>query len=173
MSPSARKVWIEIKNVSAMLQAAKSRLPQGRCGLKCYSTHCTSRLPWSPSARKVWIEIWLWEAYKTAAMRRLPQGRCGLKYTNKKLVNLTRGHLPQGRCGLKWTCIVQTPRDLTSPSARKVWIEISQYVLSLVYHPVAFRKEGVDWNNSFAERPNKSIASPSARKVWIEIQMVS
>ena len=123
----------------------------------------------SPSARKVWIEIWLWEAYKTAAMRRLPQGRCGLKYTNKKLVNLTRGHLPQGRCGLKWTCIVQTPRDLTSPSARKVWIEISQYVLSLVYHPVAFRKEGVDWNNSFAERPNKSIASPSARKVWIEI----
>ena len=33
-SPSARKVWIEIKNVSAMLQAAKRRLQQGRSGLK-------------------------------------------------------------------------------------------------------------------------------------------
>ena len=56
MSPSARKVWIEIIRVSV------SKSVYG-----------------SPSARKVWIEISMATSTMTWAGSRLPQGRCGLK----------------------------------------------------------------------------------------------
>ena len=34
LSPSARKVWIEIPSVSPYVSDARRHLPQGRCGLK-------------------------------------------------------------------------------------------------------------------------------------------
>ena len=56
-------------------------------------------------------------------------------------------HLPRGRCGLK-SYIGTIPIDGSlSPSARKVWIEISDQIVTLLTEAM----------------------SPSARKVWIEI----
>ena len=56
------------------------------------------------------------------------------------------GHLPQGRCGLKllycYLCNIFHP----SPSARKVWIEITESWDPANLSKVTFRKEGVDWN---------------------------
>ena len=57
LSPSARKVWIEILDSTL-----------------------NTRLPWSPSARKVWIEIKFGNYFEANGSGHLPQGRCGLKY---------------------------------------------------------------------------------------------
>ena len=58
MSPSARKVWIEIPMLPATAAGLPGHLPRGRCGLKSdkepTEIHTAGR---SPSARKVWIEI--------------------------------------------------------------------------------------------------------------------
>ena len=170
LSPSARKVWIEMPIYTAIIRPLFRHLPQGRCGLK-------------------WSQIQTWRSSK----RHLPQGRCGLKsmisiaWYRPSLVTFRKEgvdwnrqieddravmlrvtfrkegvdwnllqdilpksykrHLPQGRCGLK---LLSVP-------------EWSDYLL------VTFRKEGVDWN---FESSHKSILcpwSPSARKVWIEI----
>ena len=57
MSPSARKVWIEIfvnifKDIFVLCH-----LPRGRCGLKYCCNSFNIIFTVSPSARKVWIEI--------------------------------------------------------------------------------------------------------------------
>ena len=57
MSPSARKVWIEISSPHVQPHRQGRRLPRGRCGLKCRLTCNRVEIHESPSARKVWIEI--------------------------------------------------------------------------------------------------------------------
>ena len=58
MSPSARKVWIEICQLDYDAENSSSHLPQGWCGLKSALEWYEQRiLSASPSARKVWIEI--------------------------------------------------------------------------------------------------------------------
>ena len=57
MSPSARKVWIEMVSYSVGDHATSRRLPQGRCGLKYSGLRISDILKLSPSARKVWIEM--------------------------------------------------------------------------------------------------------------------
>ena len=101
-SPSARKVWIEIHNLLTPLSQGGSHLPRGRCGLKSYTDFHDLNLDWSPSARKVWIEI---------------------KF-NYKCHMSPFSHLPRGRCGLKFPSLLNLGRYVSSPSARKVWIEI-------------------------------------------------
>ena len=56
-SPSARKVWIEIKTAPSTCYSEWGHLPQGRCGLKYLGPVPNEVCTWSPSARKVWIEI--------------------------------------------------------------------------------------------------------------------
>ena len=191
MSPSARKVWIEIYyNISETKNVKVAFRKEG----------VDWNIPRLPPSHP--------------SLCRLPQGRCGLKYDCSVGWQLLRRHLPQGRCGLKspdpnyspvpcmspsarkvW--IEMLPEDLleqrvrSSPSARKVWIEIRETSNILGVSPVAFRKEGVDWNpssivvnrlligrlpqgrcglkydNYNARSPRNE--SPSARKVWIEI----
>ena len=151
--------------------AVKCHLPQGRCGLKSRTALSESWSYQSPSARKVWIEIQsLYNAW-LVIFRHLPQGRCGLKYFVAIRCALLASHLPQGRCGLKscaclsnlpWTSVtfrkegvdwnfyssVEYTIRQTSPSAKKVWIEIRYS--SPHRHPasVTFCKEGVDWNTA-------------------------
>ena len=55
----------------------------------------------------------------------LPQGRCGLKTRTTSMINAYKCHLPQGRCGLKYAATLHKSEISTSPSARKVWIEIN------------------------------------------------
>ena|GEM_PF-4367421 len=57
MSPSARKVWIEMRNRVDTPSATKCHLPRGRCGLKFGTSRIGVYAIQSPSARKVWIEI--------------------------------------------------------------------------------------------------------------------
>ena len=192
LSPSARKVWIEITLPLISLICPPCHLPQGRCGLKLVWNdakriihlvtfrkegvdwnHITSNQSHmsslSPSARKVWIEI-------------------GLEWCQ---AHHTSGHLPQGRCGLKLSQIHTGIELIASPSARKVWIEIVRLLSSTLIayvtfrkegvdwngkvNPaimgtgVTFRKEGVDWNSALCDWNTSSTVSPSARKVWIEI----
>ena len=102
-----------------------SHLPRGRCGLKYTS------------------DDW----HKFLDTRHLPRGRCGLKFTEEEkryilgevtfreegvdwnkythpTIFVLLCHLPRGRCGLKssyrWAFFMRH----SSPSARKVWIEI-------------------------------------------------
>ena len=64
-----------------------------------------------------------------------------------KKERLVSGHLPHGRCGLKSSTADDLTDVSTSPSTRKVWIEISKITPII---PV--------------------FSSPSTRKVWIEIE---
>ena len=100
-SPSARKVWIEIL---------------------CSHRHTTRTQ--SPSARKVWIEIRILRSLCVADKRHLPRGRCGLKCPEINIKVTDNGHLPRGRCGLKSEPLLAALSRSSSPSARKVWIEI-------------------------------------------------
>ena len=56
-SPSARKVWIEITFFRILERTRRRHLPRGRCGLKYIDAERNIEIILSPSARKVWIEI--------------------------------------------------------------------------------------------------------------------
>ena len=159
------------KNLSLVSRSFLGHLPQGRCGLKCDSIVLSHPGIMSPSARKVWIEMHCNCKEKRCVTRHLPQGRCGLKLCICIHTHRLHGHLPQGRCGLKvlfvcflflvlqvtfrkegvdwnfYSSVEYTIRQ-TSPSAKKVWIEIRYS--SPHRHPasVTFCKEGVDWNTA-------------------------
>ena len=98
----------------------------------------------SPSARKVWIEIVVIQCAINPVKRHLPQGRCGLKSAILNTMYEEYSHLPQGRCGLKLFTAVNKIKKEGSPSARKVWIEITARGSIEVENKVTFRKEGVD-----------------------------
>ena len=103
-----------------------SHLPRGRCGLKCIPPARSAGHQQSPSARKVWIEIELHRCRVIKQWSHLPRGRCGLKWYRSIWQSTEGGHLPRGRCGLKFQGGVNHVQDESSPSARKVWIEISR-----------------------------------------------
>ena len=102
--------------------------------------------PRSPSARKVWIEItsqplWLWGISVTFRK----EGVDWNSLISISPVSFSR-HLPQGRCGLKSVTAFEKMPVTSSPSARKVWIEIQSKAGRTYMNFVTFRKEGVDWN---------------------------
>ena len=148
VSPSARKVWIEIDRQPLGAELPGRHLLRGRCGLKFVLqlnpaviqsvTFCEEGVDWtsrpcqvimirlkSPSARKVWIEMIIL-----------------LKNENEAI-----SHLLRGRCGLKWPSGSLHKQGLKSPSARKVWIEMLQCTDVARAKAVTFCEEGVDWNH--------------------------
>ena len=78
-SPSARKVWIEIKWVSFETKwkyvTFRKEGVDWNMSPSFFSTSSSS----SPSARKVWIEIAKVKLTSVTRKSHLPQGRCGLK----------------------------------------------------------------------------------------------
>ena len=99
----------------------------------------------------------------------LPQGRCGLKFgkVSGKYEFVPR-HLPQGRCGLKSDNESVRLSTTSSPSARKVWIEISLSPFPSTYCTSPSARKV--WIEIKKQRQSSSTEeSPSARKVWIEI----
>ena len=52
--------------------------------------------------------------------------------------------------GVDWNEIIREPKctESSSPSVRKVWIEIEREFYEALGAQVTFRKEGVDWNQS-------------------------
>ena len=121
--------------------------PQGGCGLKYYGCVVAIIAYKSPSARRVWIEIalrlWVWYPQQVTLRKEgvdwnncpelierfnichPPQGGCGLKYSSAPFFRFASSHPPQGGCGLKLLCNLAIYRLDKSPSARRVWIEIS------------------------------------------------
>ena len=60
-------------------------------------------------------------------------------------------------------------RHCESLSARRAWIEISEYRSNSICLCVALRKESVDRNMNIKANPSIMYASLSARRAWIEI----
>ena len=58
-----------------------------------------------------------------------------------------------------------------SLSARRAWIEISEYRSNSICRCVALRKESVDRNQSSVPLDPVDIRSLSARRAWIEISI--
>ena len=110
MSPSARKVWIEMDKKNPLKERAIGHLPQGRCGLKCRHYAASVLLDTSPSARKVWIEIARvtnnHQTTTSPSARKVWIEIVALTI----IVAAVPGHLPQGRCGLKLRCILRKSR---------------------------------------------------------------
>ena len=81
--------------------------------------------------------------------------------------------LPQGRCGLKYLSHGSSHLPGSSPSARKVWIEIPIRVPPFIisYRRLPQGRCGLKFPRCAS--PVCPIASPSARKVWIEIIQMS
>ena len=124
MSPSAKKVWIEIHIASVMtcpvcVTFCKEGVDWNRIALATFPdlevTFCKEGVDWNH-----WCRCQIWNRF---------------------------GHLLQRRCGLKLSTTEWNTGQWKSPSAKKVWIEIS---LTLY-------------------RSHVWVASPSAKKVWIEI----
>ena len=109
MSPSVRKVWIEISIWHSPAGIHRSHLPQGRCGLKFNRFLALSTSSESPSARKVWIEIsrgeWSADLVVSPSVR-------------KVWIEI---HSKLPKIAAIW-----------SPSVRKVWIEI--FVNSVIWY---------------------------------------
>ena len=121
VSPSARKVWIEISHTACAAGSANA----------------------SPSARKVWIEIGFAYHQNTGALRHLPRGRCGLKYLGNGALRIKLGHLPRGRCGLK-CCVDDAEHILIGHLPRgRCGLKFLESPFVPAPH-VTFRKEGVD-----------------------------
>ena len=57
LSPSTRRVWIEMSVYSLHNTTCKSHPPHGGCGLKFTETLQKFTGDLSPSTRRVWIEI--------------------------------------------------------------------------------------------------------------------
>ena len=126
VSPSARKVWIEITPEVA-------------------NTDNTT----SPSARKVWIEIIIEECYDFDSIGHLPRGRCGLKFfRNRNEKETEKSHLPRGRCGLKSShgFSLHKPLGVTFREEGVDWNY--KVVIDKQLYKVTFREEGVDWNTA-------------------------
>ena len=127
-----------------------------------------------------------------------PHGGCGLKYalTSEWHWNSV-GHPPHGGCGLKswfcrcrqlsvlvtlhtegvdWNfcCAVRTVLALSSPSTRRVWIEIGMVLIATyrkLRHPPhggCGLKSHILFHTSKGDK-----VSPSTRRVWIEIHSSS
>ena len=144
MSPSARKVWIEISHLHG-------------AGHNTSVTFRKEGVDWNAC-------IWLTVAVVSG---HLPQGRCGLKYRISPWSLVSLCHLPQGRCGLKCRIWFRLCCPVTSsPSARKVWIEIINSIPFSCKTSVTFRKEGVDWNWKY--RAVRSGADVTFRKEGVD-----
>ena len=102
LSPSTRRVWIEIRFTEPMV---------------------LSSLP-SPSTRRVWIEISLTSITIPGGLSHPPHGGCGLKWTLFLTTITAASHPPHGGCGLKCTEFVPIKISTGSPSTRRVWIEM-------------------------------------------------
>ena len=147
LSPSARRVWIEIG--SLVISISTSGSPSARrvwIEIPVVISVILNQAP-SPSARRVWIEISLSVLESEASACHPPPGGCGLKSGEYARYKVDYGHPPPGGCGLKFEVAVVYDNAGASPSARRVWIEI------LRWRTV----NGVRW-------------SPSIRRVWIEIR---
>ena len=145
MSPSVRKVWIEISIWHSPAGIHRSHLPQGRCGLKFNRFLALSTSSESPSARKVWIEIsrgeWSADLVVSPSVR-------------KVWIEII----------FLWCYI----RRIQSPSVRKVWIEIHSKLpkIAAIWSP-SVRKVWIEiFVNSVIWYCTSSL---SARKMWIEI----
>ena len=86
---------------------------------------------------------------------------------------MKESHLPRGRCGLKYAFLNESGlQSSASPSARKVWIEMSLFrqIKMINFESPSARKVWIEI--LIVDHTLDKLASPSARKVWIEIPLL-
>ena len=170
-SPSTRRVWIEIPLENAIWEEFGSHPPHGGCGLKFDNALCTSGFEGSPSTRRVWIEIPTCNSnHQYGCLVTLHTE--GVDWNQILLISpvvLSLSHPPHGGCGLKFINRHLFIVDRLSPSTRRVWIEIIHMHRSGESILVTLHTEGVDWNKFRLYAACCTILSPSTRRVWIEI----
>ena len=126
LSPSARKVWIEIQYATFQSKGATPSPSARKVWIEILSHIPLLPSLWSPSARKVWIEMLSWKdkarEFKSPSARKVwiemffigLSPFCGMSPSARKvwieMLSSSIFALPFG-----------------SPSARKVWIEIAVY----------------------------------------------
>ena len=146
-SPSSRRAWIEIEELS--------RPTQGRT---------------SPSSRRAWIEIgWYRSAGTSRWVALLAEGvdrnSCpAIRPWHWKVALLAEG-VDRNSYLSRWL-----GADRASPSSRRAWIEINSRSLRSRSSSVALLAEGVDRNPSGRSAHALHRASPSSRRAWIEMQ---
>ena len=125
-SPSTRRVWIEIPLENAIWEEFGSHPPHGGCGLKFDNALCTSGFEGSPSTRRVWIEIPTCNSnHQYGCLVTLHTE--GVDWNQILLISpvvLSLSHPPHGGCGLKFINRHLFIVDRLSPSTRRVWIEM-------------------------------------------------
>jgi len=172
LSPSVRKVWIEISHPLPLPHPPTVTFCEEGVDWNVYVIpHCLLVHP-SPSVRKVWIEISAWLPSIRHALVTFCEEGVDWNMLNRGKEPKRRGHLLWGRCGLKYC----RPDDTgasgeLSPSVRKVWIEMLVWKGGIQWKKVTFCEEGVDWNYTAVLFPYRCHSSPSVRKVWIEMLM--
>ena len=107
LSPSMRRVWIEITRCWMGAKQKRRHPPCGGCGLKCaIRIRITITTQTSPSMRRVWIEISFTGIEKYTQLGHPPCGGCGLKSRFEHIQGGNRRHPPCGGCGLKYTMAI-------------------------------------------------------------------
>ena len=123
----------------------------------------------SPSARRVWIEILVVIPAARRTPGHPPHGGCGLKFWLSMWCQWGQRHPPHGGCGLKCFLRFVYCRNVLSPSARRVWIEMTdcgKFNTRRRCHPP---HGGCGLKSSVLQARPQTQRSPSARRVWIEI----
>ena len=128
MSPSTRRVWIEIINAIALYKVSVS-----------------------PSTRRVWIEMFLLLSLLLSTVVTLHTE--GVDW-NKKLRSVKRIRFKSPSTRRVWIEICNWLTVVvcnTSPSTRRVWIEMQSWRGTCRNPYVTLHTEGVDWNSTVSK----------------------
>ena len=102
MSPSARKVWIEIKNWKLFERKGPKSPSARKVWIEiCFLQKSRNQILQSPSARKVWIEICMPTLIAYTVLVTFREEGVDWNQHKKFLSSTLIRHLPRGRCGLK------------------------------------------------------------------------
>ena len=170
MSPSTRRVWIEIIQVEQKLGIMVGHPPHGGCGLKFFN-YFVSLIHWkSPSTRRVWIEI-----LTVATLAMISDVTLHTEGVDWNRVPCDKGEFEIAVTlhteGVDWNlCVVAylIIEEVTLHTEGVDW-NLSTYSNNLSFLSVTLHTEGVDWNRKDTRSLCHSLWSPSTRRVWIEI----
>ena len=167
MSPSARKVWIEITVKLVVIVVSVVSPSARKVWIEIPPPTCLTSWPLSPSARKVWIEIVLpccdREGIMSPSARKVWIEMCSVRtftrYASASpsarkvwieigLINCgvcgATSHLPRGRCGLKLECVPLLGVIESHLPRGRCGLKYVSLSRSEELYIVTFREEGVD-----------------------------
>ena len=170
VSPSARRVLVEIGIRVQRARMSSCHPPRGGCWLKCAFPDAATTFCASPSARRVLVEIsgrgYLFPLHQSPSARRVLVEMPFLL----EFYHCAVGHPPRGGCWLKSTPrLWQVTSGTRHPPRGGCWLK------SRTFHTInriipRHPPRGGCWLKYFQNLPDNAFsASPSARRVLVEI----